>query len=416
MTVRLSNLRTPAETADFEDSTGVVLAHRRRVDESDGNQFLFMRKLRVAIVAPSLRILGGQAVQAHRLLQAWANDPDIEAWLVPVNPVPKGALALLLKVKFFRTLVTQLFYWPLLFKELRRADVVHVFSASYTSFLLAPLPAILVAKWIGRPVILNYRSGEAPDHLRRSAIARAAIASVERAIVPSRFLVDVFESFGLRAVAVPNVVDLQRFKFRDRFPVRPRILSTRNFDGLYNVACTLRAFKVVQKSWPNASLTLVGGGALEKDLRALAKELKLEHVEFVGRVPPDAIADYYTDHDIYVQSPNIDNMPTSILEAYASGLPVVSTEAGGVPAILTNGQHGLLAPLDDHIALGSRLLLLLEQPGVARELAHNARTFCEACSWRDVREQWLSHYRQVWQLYGRETTARLRLNTGARAD
>ncbi|HET9831977.1 MAG TPA: glycosyltransferase family 4 protein, partial [Vicinamibacterales bacterium] len=211
-----------------------------------------------------------------------------------------------------------------------------------------------------------------------------------------------------------NVVDLERFKFRDRFPLQPKILSTRNFDSLYNVACTLRAFKRVQKSWPNASLTLVGGGPLERDLRALAAKLKLERVEFVGRVPPDKIAGYYADHDVYVQSPNIDNMPTSILEAYASGLPVVSTEAGGVPAILTDGEHGLLSPLDDDEALASRILKLLEQPSLARELAQNAYATCQAFSWSQVRGQWLSHYRQVWQSYEREPALRLRLNPGAK--
>jgi glycosyltransferase involved in cell wall biosynthesis len=170
----------------------------------------------------------------------------------------------------------------------------------------------------------------------------------------------------------------------------------------------------VQKSWPNASLTLVGGGPLEKQLRALAAELQLAHVEFAGRVPPDEIADYYADHDIYVQSPNIDNMPTSILEAYASGLPVVSTEAGGVPAILTDGEHGFLTPLDDDVALAEHLLKLLEQPGVAREVAQNAYAMCQAFSWQQVREQWLSHYQQVWRTYERQPALRLRLNPGAK--
>src|SRR5947207_7230738 len=119
-----------------------------------------MRKLRVAIVAPSLRILGGQAVQAQRLLDAWKHDPDVDAWLVPVNPLPPGRLAHLLKIKFIRTVITQLVYWPLMFRELRKADVVHVFSASYVSFLLAPLPAILVARMLRRPVLLNDRRDE----------------------------------------------------------------------------------------------------------------------------------------------------------------------------------------------------------------------------------------------------------------
>jgi len=354
-----------------------------------------MRKLRVAIVAPSLRILGGQAVQAHRLVEAWRGDPDVDAWLLPVDPMPPGPFKHAVKVKYLRTLTTEATYFTRLLRELRHADVVHVFSASYTSFLLAPLPAMLLARAIGRPVILNYRSGQAPDHLRRSRLARAAIAKVDRSVVPSRFLVDVFSSFGLNAVPVPNVVDLARFKFRDRCPLRPRILSTRNFEPLYNVACTLRAFKLVQQRWPDAELTLVGGGSLERDLRTLAAALDLRRVTFTGRVAPHAIADHYAAHDVYVQSPNIDNMPTSILEAFASGLPVVSTKAGGVPAILTDGEHGLLAPLDDYHALADRMVSVIEQPARARALARNAFATCQAYTWPAVRDQWLSNYRAV---------------------
>ena len=353
-----------------------------------------MRKLRVAIVAPSLRILGGQAVQAQRLLDAWAGDPDVDAWLVPVNPAP-ALVEPLLKLKYIRTAATQLMYWPLLVRELRKADVVHVFSASYSSFLLAPLPAILVARMLGRPVLLNYRSGEAPDHLRRSAAARDAIASVDRSIVPSRFLVDVFASFGLDATAIPNVVDVNRFVYRERFPLRPRILSTRNFESLYNVACTLRAFKLVQKSWPNASLTLVGGGSRERELRRLAAELELEHVEFAGPVPPGKIHEYYAAADVYVQTPDIDNMPTSVLEAYASGCPVVSTNAGGVPAILTNELHGLLVPCNDHQAAADAMLRLLDEPDLARRLSAAAFDGCARYQWSSVRGQWVDLDRRV---------------------
>src|SRR4051795_13175033 len=154
------------------------------------------RRLNVAIVAPSLGILGGQAVQADRLLTYWRDDPDVHGWLVPINPVPPGPLRHLTKLKNIRTVVTELTYWPLLFSELRRADVVHVFSASYFSFLLAALPAVVVARLLGKPVLLNYHSGEAPDHLARSAVARWVLARVDRTVVPSGFLVDVFGSFG----------------------------------------------------------------------------------------------------------------------------------------------------------------------------------------------------------------------------
>jgi L-malate glycosyltransferase len=352
-------------------------------------------KVQVAVVAPSLDILGGQAVQAKRLLDAWRASPDIDAWLVPVNPVPPRGLRFTRRVKYLRTIVNELIYLPLLVRELARADIVHVFSASYSSFLLAPLPAMFVARALGRPVVLNYRSGEAPDHLRRSPIARAAISRVDRNVVPSRFLKEVFASFGIDAAVIPNIVDLDRFRFRQRDPLRPRLLSTRNFEGLYNVACTLRAFRIVQQTHPDASLTLVGGGPEDAQLRELARGLGLHNVTFTGRVSPDEIADCYASHDVYVQSPNIDNMPTSVLEAYASGLPVVSTEAGGIPAILTHGVHGLLTPLDDDAMLASHVLALLNDRALVRRVTLAAREASERYTWSSVRDEWLRLYRST---------------------
>src|SRR3954463_187799 len=239
-----------------------------------------MGRVRVAIVAPSLQILGGQAVQADRLIKSWRDDPDVDAWLVPVNPTPPAGLRWVTRIKYLRTVVTQLTYWPLLVRDLARADVVHVFSASYASFLLSRLPALVAAGLLRRPVILNYRSGEAPDHLRRSRLARYAIAHADRNVVPSRFLVEVFEGFGISASIIPTLVDVRRFRFRDRHPLRPRLVSTRNLSYPYNVACTLRAFQIVQRHWPDATLTLVGDGADQSALRALASELRLQHVTF----------------------------------------------------------------------------------------------------------------------------------------
>jgi L-malate glycosyltransferase len=352
-------------------------------------------RLKVALVAPSLRILGGQAVQADRLLKAWKNDAEVDAWLVPVNPLPPRPFHFALKVKYLRTVVTELTYLPLLLRELARADVVHVFSASYSSFLLAPLPAMFAARVLGKPVVLNYRSGQAPDHLQRSAFARKSIARVETNIVPSRFLVDVFRGFSIDASIIPNIVDLDRFKFHERNPLRPRLVSTRNFDALYNVATTVRAFARVQTRWPDATLTLVGGGPQERQLRELVDQLRLRHVTFAGRVSPDDVARAYADNDIYIQSPNIDNMPTSVVEAFASGLPVVSTEAGGVPAILTHDRHGLLAPLGDYEMLAAHVLRLLDHPEQARAMTRAAFETCAACTWPAVREQWLRAYRSA---------------------
>jgi L-malate glycosyltransferase len=354
-----------------------------------------IKPLQVVLVAPSLSILGGQAVQADRLLRSWDGDPDIEASLLPVNPDAPGPLHLLQRVRYVRTATTQLVYWPSLARRLRAADVVHVFSASYFSFLLAPWPAVQVARLLGKPVVLNYRSGEAPDHLARSPLARRTLTRVDLNVVPSRFLQEVFAGFGIASRIIPNVVDTERFRFRDRRPLRPHLVSTRNLEPLYNVACTLRAFRLVQDRYPAATLTLVGSGSEETRLRALAQELRLDGVTFAGRVDPGEIWRAYAEADIYVQTPNIDNMPTSVLEAYASGLPVVATAAGGVPAILTDGEHGILAPLNDHQGVADGVLALLRDPSLVTRLTAQARARCESCTWPAVRQLWIDAYRSV---------------------
>jgi glycosyltransferase involved in cell wall biosynthesis len=353
------------------------------------------KPLDVAIVAPTLGILGGQAIQADRLLKAWREDPHVRAWLVPVNPLPPGPFRRLANIKYVRTVCTQLMYWPTLLRALRKADVVHVFSASYTSFLLAPLPAVIVARLLGKPVVMNYRSGEAPDHLRRSAIARAVLAAVDRNAVPSRFLHDVFAVYGIDSEIIPNIVDLDRFAFRQREPLQPRLLSTRNFEDLYNVECTLRTFQLVQQRYPGATLTLVGGGSRDAALRKMAAALGLRNVTFAGRVAPDRIWEYYASADIYLQTPDIDNMPASVLEAFASGCAVVATDAGGVPAILSHETHGLLVGCNDHEAAARQICRLLEDPALARRLTSAARASCERYRWTEVRAQWLALYRSV---------------------
>ena len=113
--------------------------------------------VRVLIVAPSLDILGGQAIQADRLLKLFEQEPRLHVDFLPVNPRLPGWLRSLQHIKYVRTVVTSIAYgWSL--RRVRHYDVVHAFSASYWSFVLAPVPALLAARWAGKPSILNYRS------------------------------------------------------------------------------------------------------------------------------------------------------------------------------------------------------------------------------------------------------------------
>jgi len=351
------------------------------------------RRVSVLIVAPSLGILGGQAVQASRLLARFRAEPSLEVSFLPVNPRLPGFFGRLQEVRYLRTVLTSLAYVALLVRRVRAFDVVHVFSASYFSFVLAPTPAILIAKLYGKKVVLNYRSGEAADHLRRWR--RTAIPTVRLAdevAVPSNYLVDVFARFGLHACSIHNFVETDCFRFRARRPLRPVFLSNRNLESLYNVNCILRAFAIIQRRFPAASLTVAGDGGERAALEQLARELDLKNTTFIGRVEQSRMPELYERADIYLNSSNIDNMPGSLIEAYAAGLPVVTTDAGGIPYILTHEETGLMVRRGDHEALARSAMRLLEDDELAMRITTNARAACRKYSWAAVREEWLKLY------------------------
>ena len=355
------------------------------------------RSIRVCLVAPSLDILGGQAVAARRLQERLAGLPGIEVELLPVNPRLPGILRLLQRVKYVRTLATSVAYITALLRQARRFDVLHVFSASYWSFLLAPTPAIMIGRLLGRKVVLNYRSGEAEDHLRRFGWHAIPILRLAHTIVtPSEYLVHVFSRFGLPAVAVHNFVEVDRIPFRVREQPAPSYLANRNFEPLYNVHAVVDAFAMVAEVHPGASLVLAGDGSQRVALEDRVRELGLRNVTFVGRVPPDRMPALYDDADVYVNASVIDNMPQSIVEAYAAGVPVVSSDAGGIPFIADSGATALLVPAGDTAALGAAMRRMVEEEGLARRLSAAGRERCLTYyTWEAVAQQWLALYRNL---------------------
>src|SRR5438128_2977299 len=148
-----------------------MMSEDREKDSRDGGSAAqaeaVPKRLRVCIIAASLDILGGQAIEAQRILRGMRDEPSVEMSFLPINPRLPGVLRRLQGIKYVRTIVTSLIYWALLLIRVPRSDVLHVFSASYFSFLLSPTPAILAAKLYRKKVVLNYHSGEAEDHLAR---------------------------------------------------------------------------------------------------------------------------------------------------------------------------------------------------------------------------------------------------------
>ena len=289
--------------------------------------------MRVAIVAASLDILGGQGVQARTLVQSLRQD-GMDARFIPVNSKFPPGLRWFRRMPYARTVLNQLLYVPGL-SRLAAVDVAHVFSASYASFLLGPVPAMLAARLLNKRVVLHYHSGEAEDHLANwGPLVHPWLKLADEIVVPSAYLRDVFARFGYKVRVIPNVVDLTTFDYRERRPLRPRLLSTRNLERYYRVDIIIEAFARLQAQRPDAVLTIAGYGSEEPRLRAMVAQLTRGGVRFVGRVEPAWMPKLYADSDIFLNASDLDNQPVSILEAFASGMPVISTPTGDIPSMV----------------------------------------------------------------------------------
>lgn len=354
------------------------------------------RRIRVCIVAPSMAIAGGQSIQASLLERRLRQIDRFDVLFIEVNPRLSGVVGRLQRIRYVRTILTTVAYLWSLCRTIPRVDVVHTFSASYFSYLLAPFPAILIARLFGRAVLLNYHSGEADDHLGNWPLSRASMRLATRIVVPSEYLAEVFGRYGLSAVVVPNFIELGSIRWRARRLLRPCFFTNRGFETHYNVANVLRAYARIEREHSDAELTVAGDGPLRAQLESLVSTLGARHVRFVGRVDPATMAALYDEADIFLNGSSIDNMPLSILECHAAGLPVVSTAAGGIPLIVKNGETGLLTPLDDPEALATTALSLLDNPGLAEHLSTQGRLTCQSYHvWEAVQPLWERHYREL---------------------
>ncbi|MGH9869398.1 MAG: glycosyltransferase family 4 protein [Candidatus Polarisedimenticolia bacterium] len=348
-----------------------------------------MRPLRIALVAAGPEsVPGGQSVQARLLLDR-LRARGHEVSLLPINPTFPRGLRWARRIPLARTVLNQALYLPSLLR-LRGCDVAHVFSASYGSFFLAPVPAIAAARLFGRRVILNYHSGEADDHMRRDGRWVAPwLRRCDALVVPSVYLQEIFARHGHVASVIPNVVDLSRFPFRERGPSRQRLLCTRNLEPIYAVDVVVRAFALLARDRPGVTLTLAGTGSQETSLRDLAHRLGVRP-HFTGRVEPDAMPRVYEQADLFLNASVVDNQPLSILEAFAAGLPVATTGTGDISSLVSHEETGLLVRSEDPRALAAAAARLMDDSSLAARLARGARARVERHDWSRIAPLWES--------------------------
>jgi glycosyltransferase involved in cell wall biosynthesis len=345
--------------------------------------------MRIGLVGPLPPPAGGMAMQTRQLAELLRSE-RASVLLVPTNAPYRPAWVE--QWRGVRALFRLVPYLMALWRAAGRSDVMHVMANSGWSWHLFAAPAIWVA-WIRRvPVVVNYRGGEAAEFLRRSAcLVRATMRRASRLIVPSGFLQEVFGRYRIAADVVPNIVDLDRFHPGPPSQGRQLIVA-RNLEPIYDNATALQAFARVRQASPDACLLIAGTGPQEAMLRQLAAKLGVaDRVEFAGRLDRDAMARRLRESCVALNPSLADNMPNSVLEALASGVPVVSTRVGGVPYIVRDGETALLVPPRDPAAMSAAILL--REPALTEQLRTAGLRSVAAYTWARVGTRWAEVYR-----------------------
>jgi glycosyltransferase involved in cell wall biosynthesis len=351
-------------------------------------------QLRIALVGPLPPPAGGMANQTRQLAELLRGE-GASVELVQVNAPYKPAWAG--RIKGVRAVFRLLPYLAHLWQACGRANIVHVMANSGWSWHLFAMPAIRIAALRGTPVVVNYRGGEAGPFLDKAAASvRATLRHSAGLLLPSGFLVEVFARHGMQGRVVPNIIDLVRFHPAEHYPPNPQaphIMVARNLEPIYGIDVALRAFAVVAAKLPAARLSIAGSGPLRQELEQLAATLGVaDRVRFTGRLDRDQMAALYREADLSLNPSHVDNMPNSVLESLASGVPVVSTDVGGVPFIVEHGRTALLVPANDAEAMGAAALQIMTDPACTTALRTAGLQAVQRYRWEAVRDTLLAAY------------------------
>jgi glycosyltransferase involved in cell wall biosynthesis len=345
----------------------------------------------ILLVGPLPPPSGGMANQTRQLARLLADEGcmvNVAQVNAPYQPAWVG------QIRGLRALCRLAPYLVRLWTAVGKAELIHVMANSGWAWHLFAAPAIWIGHLRGKPVIVNYRGGDADAFFARQfRWVRPTLARASCVVVPSGFLGAVFAKYGVASTVVPNIVNLETFQPPVSRPSSPHLIVTRNLEPIYDIATAINAFAIVSRRHPEARLTIAGSGPSRSELERLAQELGVAAcVSFTGRLDNAALPDLYRSASVHLNSSRIDNMPISLLEAMASGVPIASTRAGGIPYLVEHEKTGLLVPIGDHQALAAAALRLLDDPQLAARLAKAARQAVQAFSWPSVRTRLFAVY------------------------
>jgi glycosyltransferase involved in cell wall biosynthesis len=201
-----------------------------------------------------------------------------------------------------------------------------------------------------------------------------------------------------RIAVIPNGVDVRKFSECDSelsLEGDPAILYLGALANFKSPDILIQAIARLRSELPKMKLHLVGGGS-RAALEWLAKKKEVEkYVVFHGSVVPERTPQYYKAADVCVFPSRRDSAGITLLEAMASGTPVIASNRGGTPEIISHGENGILFEPEDADALPKAILALHQDSELRKTISYNALKTVAKYSWEKIAEKYISLYKHL---------------------
>ncbi|MEZ4854626.1 glycosyltransferase family 4 protein [Flavobacterium sp.] len=248
-----------------------------------------------------------------------------------------------------------------------------------------------VARFRAIPYIPILHGGDLPKRLQNNPkLCSLIFTYAYKNVAPSNYLKSEFEKLGFENIIyIPNSIELEKYKFQLREKIEPKLLWVRAFAEIYNPKMAIKVLQELSKTYPNTTLTMVGpdkDGSMQTT-KQLANELGL-FVTFTGKLSKEKWWKLSQMHDVFINTTHFDNTPVSIIEAMALGLPIVSTNVGGIPFLLEHTTNALLVNDNDAEGMVKAIDTLLKNPMLVQNISKNARNTSENYDWQKVKLIW----------------------------
>tara|TARA_R110000850_G_scaffold277086_1_gene422302 strand:- start:25777 stop:26784 length:1008 start_codon:yes stop_codon:yes gene_type:complete len=274
-------------------------------------------------------------------------------------------------------------------KRRKSIDYILIDTYSTTNFYYA-----VAVSWLAKRYHIPYlpilHGGNLPYRLKRSKkLSRIVFKNARINVAPSEYLKSVFENNGyINTVCISNAIEIKEYPFSER-TLKPNLLWVRSFSEIYNPLLALKSLKILLTEYPEAKLCMVGP---DKDgSLGVCEKYALENtlpVQFTGKLTKEEWIALSKEFSVFINTTNFDNTPISVIEAMALGLPVVSTDVGGIPFLLEDNQDAVLVPPRNPSAFANGIKKLLTNEKLSEKLKINARKKAERYDWQKVKEQW----------------------------